>query len=74
MSAIDRFFGLSAQGTTVRMELIAGFTTFLTMAYIILVNPAILSQTGMPIAAVAAATAATGIPAWPRIAGLTRMI
>ena len=53
---IDRRFGLTLNGTTVRIEVVAGFTTFLTMAYIILVNPAILSQTGMPIAAVTAAT------------------
>ena len=59
MSALDRFFGLTTQGTTIRTEVVAGFTTFLTMAYIILVNPAILSQTGMPIAAVAAATCAS---------------
>ena len=56
---MDTFFGLSARNTSVRTEVVAGFTTFLTMAYIILVNPAILSQTGMPIAAVAAATCAS---------------
>lgn len=59
MGFLDRYFGLSAQGTTVRTEIMAGFTTFLTMAYIVLVNPAILSQTGMPLAAVAAATCAS---------------
>ncbi|MBW8880613.1 MAG: NCS2 family permease [Asticcacaulis sp.] len=59
MQVLDRFFGLTANGTTVRTELVAGFTTFLTMAYIVLVNPAILSQTGMPIAAIAAATCAS---------------
>jgi len=53
---IDRVFKLSAQGTSVRTEVLAGFTTFLTMAYIVIVNPAILGQAGMPIAAVAAAT------------------
>ena len=47
---IDRYFGLTRNGTSVRTEVFAGMTTFLTMAYIILVNPAILSQTGMPIA------------------------
>ncbi len=56
---LDKFFGLSERGTTVRTEIIAGLTTFLTMAYIVLVNPAILSQTGMPLAAVAAATCAS---------------
>jgi adenine/guanine/hypoxanthine permease len=58
-SKLDSYFGLSASGTNVRTEVVAGFTTFLTMAYIVLVNPAILSQTGMPFAAVAAATCAS---------------
>lgn len=53
---LERIFGLSAHGTSVRTELFAGFTTFLTMAYIVAVNPAILGQAGMPVAAVAAAT------------------
>ena len=53
---LDRSFGLAQRGTTVRTEILAGATTFLTMAYIILVNPAILGQAGMPVAAVAAAT------------------
>jgi len=47
---LDSFFKISEQGSTVRTEIIAGFTTFMTMAYIIFVNPAILSQTGMPFA------------------------
>ena len=53
---IEKTFKLSEQGTSVRTEVLAGFTTFLTMAYIVIVNPAILGQAGMPIAAVAAAT------------------
>jgi len=53
---LERVFGLSRNGTTVRTEVFAGFTTFLTMAYIVVVNPSILGQTGMPLAAVAAAT------------------
>ncbi len=53
---LDGYFGLSARGTSARTEVLAGFTTFLTMAYIVLVNPAILGQAGMPIASVAAAT------------------
>lgn len=53
---LERRFKLSERGTTARTEILAGFTTFLAMAYIIAVNPAILSQAGMPIAAVAAAT------------------
>ncbi len=44
---LDRFFGLSAAHTTVRTELLAGLTTFLTMAYIIIVNPSILEIAGM---------------------------
>jgi AGZA family xanthine/uracil permease-like MFS transporter len=52
----ERVFALKRNGTTVRTEVFAGFTTFLTMAYIVVVNPSILGQTGMPLAAVAAAT------------------
>ena len=54
--ALDRYFALSERGTSARTEVLAGFTTFLTMAYIVLVNPAILGQAGMPVASVAAAT------------------
>jgi len=53
---LDRFFGLSAAGTTVRTEVIAGLTTFVTMAYIIAVNPSILAQAGMDKGAVITAT------------------
>jgi AGZA family xanthine/uracil permease-like MFS transporter len=56
MSFLDRTFQLAARGTSVQTEVLAGATTFLTMAYIVLVNPAILSTTGMPLAGVAAAT------------------
>ncbi len=56
MSALERFFQLPQHGTTVRIEILAGVTTFLTMAYIVVVNPAILGNAGMPVAAVAAAT------------------
>ena len=48
MNALDKFFKLSENGTTVRTELVAGLTTFLTMAYIIFVNPSILGDAGMP--------------------------
>ncbi|MBA3054127.1 MAG: NCS2 family permease [Sphingomonadales bacterium] len=54
--ALDRYFTLSERGTSARTEVLAGVTTFLTMAYIVLVNPAILGQAGMPVASVAAAT------------------
>ena len=55
-SFLDRYFGLTAQGTTVRTEFIAGLTTFLTMVYIVFVNPQILGATGMDKGAVFAAT------------------
>lgn len=45
---MDKFFKLKENGTNVRTEVMAGITTFFTMAYIIFVNPNILSQTGMP--------------------------
>ncbi|MBB5220307.1 AGZA family xanthine/uracil permease-like MFS transporter [Amaricoccus macauensis] len=53
---LDSLFGLKAHGTNVRTELVAGITTFLTMAYIIFVNPQILSTTGMDQSAVFVAT------------------
>ena len=53
---LERYFGFAEHGTTWRTELLAGVTTFVTMAYIVFVNPAILSETGMPIAAVTVAT------------------
>ncbi len=59
---LDRFFGLSRHGTNVRTELLAGLTTFLTMAYIIFVQPAVLSgsmfdmETGLDFGAVTTAT------------------
>src|SRR6476646_230941 len=53
---LERFFDLSGHGTTVRTEVFAGLTTFVTMAYIVVVNPAILGAAGMPVAGVAVAT------------------
>ena len=53
---LDSYFGLRKNGTTVRTEFIAGLTTFLTMVYIVFVNPAILSKTGMDAGAVFVAT------------------
>ncbi|MFZ5789425.1 MAG: NCS2 family permease [Pseudomonadota bacterium] len=53
---LEKLFDLSAHATTVRREILAGVTTFLTMAYIIFVNPQILSQTGMDQGAVFVAT------------------
>ena len=56
MSLPERLFQLTAHGTTVRTELLAGATTFLTMSYIVFVNPAILGTTGMDPGAVFVAT------------------
>jgi AGZA family xanthine/uracil permease-like MFS transporter len=53
---LGEFFKLRENGTTVRAELLAGLTTFLTMAYIIFVNPEILAQAGMDRGAVFVAT------------------
>src|SRR5689334_23662315 len=54
--ALERLFKLSENNTTIRTELAAGLTTFLTMAYIIFVNPAILSEAGVPFAGALFAT------------------
>jgi AGZA family xanthine/uracil permease-like MFS transporter len=56
VESTERYFRFAEHQTTWRTELLAGLTTFITMAYIIFVNPAILSQTGMPLAAVTTAT------------------
>ncbi len=53
---LERLFRLSEHGTTVRTEVLAGVTTFLTMVYIVVVNPAIMGDAGMPVGAVAVAT------------------
>ena len=56
MAVLENFFKLKENGTDVRTELLAGLTTFLTMAYIIFVNPSILGDAGMPKDAVFVAT------------------
>jgi AGZA family xanthine/uracil permease-like MFS transporter len=56
-SALDRRFQIRERGSTVRTEVLGGVVTFLTMAYIVFVNPAILSSAGMPSGAVTVATA-----------------
>jgi AGZA family xanthine/uracil permease-like MFS transporter len=53
---LERRFALAAHGTSVRTELLAGTTTFLTMAYIVFVQPAVLSAAGMDFGAVLVAT------------------
>ena len=69
---MDRFFHLKENGTKVSTEIIAGLTTFFAMSYIIVVNPSILSQSGMECGAVFLATLIASIiaalimgrPAW----------
>lgn len=58
--AVDRYFSLSARGSTWRREILAGASTFLALSYIVIVNPAILGQGGIPHAAAFFATAAVG--------------
>ncbi len=58
---MEKFFKLKERNTTIKTEVIAGITTFLSMAYILIVNPATLSQTGMDAGAVFTATALSAI-------------
>ena len=57
MSKLDAFFKFKENNTDVKTEIIAGITIFLAMAYILIVNPAMLSETGMDIQGVFIATA-----------------
>jgi adenine/guanine/hypoxanthine permease len=54
---LERRFAIAERGSSVRVELLGGVSTFLTMSYIVFVNPAILSAAGMPFTAVAVVTA-----------------
>ncbi|HUN84601.1 MAG TPA: NCS2 family permease [Terracidiphilus sp.] len=56
LKLLERYFEFTHLGTNWRTEILAGITTFLTMAYIVLVNPAILAAAGVPLPAVTAAT------------------
>jgi len=56
MKWLDQYFGITEKGSSIRTEVLAGFATFLTMAYIIVVNPAILSSAGLDFGAVFVAT------------------
>lgn len=60
---MEKFFKLKENGTNVKNEIIAGITTFMTMAYILAVNPSILSATGMDKGAVFTATVVSSIVA-----------
>jgi AGZA family xanthine/uracil permease-like MFS transporter len=54
---LEKMFKLKAHGTTVKTEIVAGLTTFLTMAYILFANPDIMGAAGMDASAVFVATA-----------------
>lgn len=60
---LEKFFKLSENKTTVRREILAGITTFMTMAYILAVNPSILGDAGMDKGAVFTATALSAVVA-----------
>src|SRR3954467_4715010 len=57
MSALGARFAFAERGTTLRIEVLGGVATFLTMSYIVFVNPAILSAAGLPFDGVTVATA-----------------
>ena len=65
-SAIERYFKIREKGSSVRTEILAGITTFIALAYIIFVNPNILSEAGIP------KEAASASPIW--IAALSTMV
>jgi len=69
----EKFFQLKAHGTTKKTELLAGITTFLTMAYILAVNPSILSAAGMDQGALFTATAVASIVGTLAMALLARL-
>ena len=56
MNAIEKYFGIDGENTTIKTEILGGVTTFLTMAYIIFVNPNVLADAGMDKGAVFVAT------------------
>jgi AGZA family xanthine/uracil permease-like MFS transporter len=61
MEVLDRFFKLDERNTTVGTEVRAGVVTFMTMAYIIFVNPGILSAAGVPFEGAATATVSSRV-------------
>ncbi len=65
---MDKYFKITERNSTVKKEVIAGITTFLSMAYILIVNPTTLAQAGMDLGAVFTATALSAIigtlPKW----------
>src|SRR5881296_1160795 len=69
---LERYFDFKTLGADWKTEILAGFTTFMTMAYIVFVNPAILHETGMPLAAVTAATCLSAAAGSFLMGGLAR--
>jgi adenine/guanine/hypoxanthine permease len=61
MNALRRFFQIDANGSSLRREIVAGLTTFSTMSYIVVVNPAILKAAGIPAGASMSATILTAV-------------
>lgn len=56
MEALERYFNIEERGSTLRREIVGGFTTFATLSYIVFVQPTILSMAGMPFGSVLLAT------------------
>ena len=71
MDFLESVFKLKENKTTVQNEIIAGFTTFITMAYILAVNPSILSASGMDVGAIFTATAVSAVIGTLLMAGLS---
>ena len=63
MDILDNYFELTKNNTNAKTEIVAGLTTFMTMAYILIVNPSILSAAGMDSGAVFTATALSAVVA-----------
>jgi len=70
--SVERYFEFESLGAAWKTEILAGVTTFMTMAYIVFVNPAILHETGMPLAAVTAATCLSSAMGSLLMGGLAR--
>lgn len=70
---LEKLFKLSEKGTTVRTELVAGLTTFMTMVYILALNPSILSASGMDSGAILTATAVSSAIACFAMAAFSNM-
>ena len=60
-SALDKFFGYSAKGSSLRTEIMAGVTTFFAMAYILMVNAGMFTDAGVPYGAIYIATAISAV-------------